>query len=146
MNNKGYISLPRELLVKEKELTDQEFRLFMVYVRLAGWDSRYESYGKIKISYAEMKKHLPRRSRQSIGNHTNGLIRKGFVKRFPDQTLEIMNFEVYARPKRQHPGHSVQPNGRSVKTDGQPGLSLGQVLPPKLADQYEKLKSNKGFP
>ncbi len=101
----GCINLFRKEVEREKELTDAELRLYLLYRRLVDWDVRHrETFGTVKISIASLRAlHLPSKN-WSIGKVSetkNQLIKKGFLERVPGFRIRVNNFWLYQANVRQ---------------------------------------------
>jgi hypothetical protein len=100
MKKVGYLKLIREEIENEMSLTDREFRLFYLYLRLAGWDPKHEDFGKVKITVRGVK-DLPW-SYGKVDIVKNKLISKGFISEVSRSVIRINNFEKYLVKKIKH--------------------------------------------
>ena len=81
MKKKGCIKLFRIEIELEKKLNDTEFRLWLLYRRLADWDKRHGGFATVKESLREIQR-LYLVKGWSIGKlsmATKSLIQKGLL-------------------------------------------------------------------
>lgn len=98
MKKKGCIKLFRWEVDREKQLTDAELRLYLLFRRLVDWDRRHEHFGTVKISIRELHSqylNFVGWSVTKISVATNSLIKKGFLKRLEHRYICVENFRVF---------------------------------------------------
>ena len=80
----------------ENQLTDQELRLYHLYLRIVHWDSRHESFGISDITILDIKKHyLHNWSTGKISNTRNSLIKKGWLEKYSRSEIGVKEYQVY---------------------------------------------------
>lgn len=99
MKMRGCIKLYRWEVNREKGLTDAELRLYLLYRRLADWDSRHkETFGTVSVSIKTLREnYLPAKnwSMGKVSGVTKGLIQKGFLRRASYTRLAVDKFDVF---------------------------------------------------
>lgn len=82
----------------EQHLTDQEFRLYYLYARLADWDEKHgeESYGTILETIREIQCHyLPFWSIGKICYWRKALISKGLLQKEENRRIRVVRYSLY---------------------------------------------------
>lgn len=146
MKKKGCIKLFRIEIELEKQLNDTEFRLWLLYRRLADWDKRHSGFATVKESLREIQRlYLASWSIGKISMGTSGLIRKGLLERTPEKRIRVKNLWIYqervhiAEQLLQRIEQGVQPTEQDVQI-------IKQRDPTELERQMRKLAYDKRFP
>jgi hypothetical protein len=142
----GYLKLYRYFALEyKKRMTDQEYRLFDVYVCLARWDRRdSERYGKTEdLSTRDIKiDHLPMWSVGKISEVRTSLIKKGFLEKLPKNKICVNNFLVYQATVRQAEQifrcieQGIQPTEQNIRQNEQQDHTNLQGEIKNIADSF----------
>lgn len=91
---KGYLRSYRRKLKKLAGLTDQEYHLYDALLHIVDWDKNHkDNFGITKESLLDIHRHyLPFSSKSKLSGNVNSLIEKGYIKRRPDKSIEVINF------------------------------------------------------
>lgn len=129
----------------KKPMTDQESRLFDVYVVTARWDKRdKERFGIVEdLSFKDIKDdYLPDWSRGKISEVRTSLVKKGFVKKLPKNKTLVENFWIYGATVRQAEQgfrcieQQVQPTEQNIRQNEQQDHANLQVEKQNLVDKF----------
>lgn len=147
MKLNGCIKLFRRELETEKELNDTEFRLWLLYRRIADWDRRHITLGVVKESLRQLKtlylgKHW---SIAKISLATNSLIRKGYLQRTPERRIKVINMGIFQETV-QIAEQLLQLLEQGVQITEQHVQAIKQRDPRELERQRRKLAQNMRFP
>lgn len=144
----GCIKLFRKEIAKEKELTDPEFRLYLLYRRLVDWDHRHtETFGTVKISIKALKaQYMPEKnwSVGKISEATNQLIAKGFLKRVSGSRIAVENFWLF-QERVQRAEHAFQLIEKGVQVTETNLRELEQANAEENKRRFAKMKEDAGF-
>jgi hypothetical protein len=97
MKLNGGIFLLRIELERERGLTDPEWRLWMVYRSLCGWDKTKADFGIANITIANLQKYLDW-SAGSICSTRQSLCTKGKLKKIQESKYRVVDAEKLLRP------------------------------------------------
>lgn len=79
----------------EKALNDAEVRLFYIFLRIVGWDSKhFETFGSIKITIRDLMGYFDW-SQGKVDYTLNGLIKKGWLERRADKKIAVRGYWLY---------------------------------------------------
>lgn len=144
----GCIKLFRKEIEKEKQLTDPELRLYLLYRRLVDWDHRHkETFGTVKISIKSLKaQYLPEKnwSVGKISEATNQLIAKGFLSRVSGSRIAVQNFWLF-QERVQRAEHAFQLIEKGVQVDETNLRALEQTSAEENKRRFAKMKEDAGF-
>ena len=80
----------------ENQLTDQEFRLYCLYLRTVHWDNRHESFGFSDLTIRNIRKHyLHNWSIGKISNTRRSLIKKGWLEKNQYGEIGVREYKIY---------------------------------------------------
>ncbi len=148
MKNKpvGYLKLYRYMAVKyKKPMTDQEYRLFDMYVIHARWDKRdKERFGIVEdFSLRDIQSDcLPEWSVGKISGVRASLVKKGYLATLPKNKTGVNNFWIYqANVLQAEQGfrcieQDIQPTKQNIRQNEQQEHSNLQVEIENLADKF----------
>lgn len=95
----GYLKLYRYMAIEyKKRMTDQEYRLFDMYVTYARWDKRdKERFGIVEdFSLRDIQSEcLPSWSTGKLSEVRKSLVQKGFLTSLPKNKTSVNNFWLY---------------------------------------------------
>jgi hypothetical protein len=142
----GYLKLYRYMAIEyKKPMTDQESRLFDVYVVNARWDKRdKERFGIVEdLSFKDIEDdYLPDWSRGKISEVRSSLAKKGFLKKLPKNKTLVENFWIYQATVRQAEQgfrdleQQIQPTEQSLRQIEQQDRAIIQAETKNLVDKY----------
>ena len=101
-------------LAYEKELTDQEVRLFHVYKLIVDWDKKHaDTFGCSEITIRQLQEHyLPHWSTGKVSQVRSSLIEKGWLLKRADGMTEVNGYRTY-RIKQTHSAEDYFQNVRN---------------------------------
>jgi hypothetical protein len=146
----GFIKLYNDTIKKEAFLSDQEWRLYLVLLRLRGWDRKYEkSYKKVRLTIRELKnEYLPNWAIGKIDLYITNLIQKGFIKKLGRSNFlvsdlyEIDNNRVIVHVAEQNKDeinpNYVQSKDEKVQTPEQNLQETERIIPSKGLEYLRK--------
>ncbi len=129
----------------KKVMTDQEYRLFDMYVTHARWDKRDEErFGIIEdLSLQDIKDHcLPNWSRGKISETRKSLAEKGFLIKLPKNKTGVNYFWIYQASVRQAEQgfrcieQGIQPTEQNIRQNEQQDRSNLQDGIKNLTDKF----------
>jgi len=129
----------------KKEMTDQEYRLFDMYVTHARWDKRdAERFGTVEnLSLQDIKDEcLPSWSRAKISETRKSLAQKGFLTKLPKNKTSVNNFWIYQAPIRQAEQgfrcieQGIQPTEQNIQQNEQQDRAKLQTEKQNLVDKF----------
>ncbi len=145
----GWLKLYRYAALEyKKRMTDQEYRLFDVYVCRARWDKRdSERYSIVEdVSTRDIKiDHLPLWSVGKISEVRTSLIRNGFLTKLPKNRIRVENFWMYQATSRQAEQgfrcleQGVQPTEQNIRQNEQNDKTELQDNIENLVDTFRVL-------
>jgi len=142
----GYLKLYRYMAIEyKKEMTDQEYRLFDMYVTHARWDKRdTERFGTVEdLSLQDIKNDcLPKWSRGKISETRKSLSEKGFLTKLPKNKTGVNNFWIYGATVRQAEQgfrcieQGIQPTEQNIRQNEQQDRANLQAEKQNLVDKF----------
>lgn len=105
----------------EKELTDQEVRLFHVYKLIVDWDKKHsETFGYAEITIRDLQEvYLPSWSIGKISSIRNKLIQKKWLTKRSDGMVGPSWYLAYRIKDVQTPEQHVQNTRKRIQSDEQ---------------------------
>lgn len=142
----GYLKLYRYMAAKYKLLmTDQEYRLFDMYVINARWDKRdTERFGIVEnLSTRDIKADfLPDWSVGKISEVRGSLVEKKFLTKLPKNRIRVENFETYSATVRRAEQifrcleQDIQPTEQNIRQSEQQDHAIVRAEIDNLADKF----------
>jgi hypothetical protein len=126
-------------------MTDQEYRLFDVYVTNARWDKRdKERYGIVEnLSLQDIHdEYLPNWSRSKISETRKSLVKKKFLTKLPKNKTLVENFWIYqAQVREAEQGfrlmeQEIQPTEQNIQQAEQQDIAKLKTEIKNVADKY----------
>jgi len=145
----GCIKLFRKEIETEKKLTDAEFRLYLLFRRLADWDPRHkDKFGTVCIPIRELRaNYLPEKSWSTgkVSETINSLVAKGFLAKLPGYRLRVDKFWFYqGRVQLVEQAFRLIEDG--VQITEQNFHSVENLTREANIRRIEKMKQDAGFP
>lgn len=91
----------KEISLRFRDLSDQEFRMMFCCTSLADWDRKHMNFGTFEKTIREIKSEiLPTWSSGKISTILNSLINKKMITRIGKTRLRVEHYGLYrSRPK-----------------------------------------------
>ncbi|MFZ2149663.1 MAG: hypothetical protein WAV15_00715 [Minisyncoccia bacterium] len=142
----GYLKLYRYIALEyKKRMTDQEYRLFDVYVTNARWDKRdKERYGIVEnLSLQDIQdEYLPEWSRSKISEIRKSLAKKKFLTKLPKNKTSVDIFWIYqAQVREAEQGfrlmeQEIQPTEQNIQQAEQQNVAKLKTEIKNISDKY----------
>lgn len=136
MKMKGSFHFLRKYFQQDKDLTDQEYRLLMIYRGSCDWDPKHINFGTSDISLREIKKDLlPGWSLGKLSEVRKKMVENGGLRQTSRTRFGIKNPEIFYKKRVRDIELVVQSAERNVHSTEQ------AVRITELNDDFKKMKA-----